>query len=57
MDAITCTTVRVHLASTMDRVCIDQEDSIATRNEKQSVVMLSLEDFKAHEDSNEPGLQ
>ena len=51
MDAITYTTVRVNLASTMDRVCDDHEPLIITRNGEQSVVMLSLEDFKALEET------
>lgn len=47
MDAITYTTVRANLASAMDRVCNDHEALIITRNGEQSVVMLSLEDYKA----------
>jgi toxin YoeB len=47
MDAMTYTTVRANLASTMDRVCNDHEALIITRNGEQAVVMLSLEDFKA----------
>ena len=51
MDAITYTTVRANLASTMDRVCSDHEALIITRNGEQSVVMLSLEDYKALEET------
>lgn len=51
MDAITYTTARANLASTMDRVCNDHEALIITRNGEQSVVMLSLEDFKALEET------
>ena len=51
MDAITYTTVRANLASTMDRVCDDHEALIITRNGEQSVVMLSLEDYKALEET------
>lgn len=51
MDAITYTTVRANLASTMDRVCDDHEAVIITRNGEQSVVMLSLEDYKALEET------
>ena len=47
MDAISYTTVRANLASAMDRVCDDHEALIITRNGEQSVVMLSLEDYKA----------
>ena len=51
MDAITYTAVRANLASTMDRVCNDHEPLIITRNREQSVVMLSLEDYKALEET------
>ena len=51
MDAITYTTARAHLAHTMDRVCEDHEPLIITRNGQQSVVMMSLEDFKALEET------
>ena len=50
MDAITYSAARANLASTMDRVCNDHETLIITRNGEQSVVMLSLEDFKALEE-------
>lgn len=51
MDALTYTAVRANLASTMDRVCNDHEALIITRNGQQSVVMLSLEDYKALEET------
>jgi antitoxin YefM len=52
MDAITYTAARANLANTMDRVCNDHEPLIITRNgEQQAVVMLSLEDFKALEET------
>lgn len=51
MDAMTYTTVRANLASTMDRVCDDHEALIITRNGEQSVVMLSLEDYKSLEET------
>lgn len=51
MDAITYTTARANLATTMDRVCDDHEALIITRNGEQSVVMLSLEDYKALEET------
>lgn len=51
MDAITYTAVRANLASTMNRVCNDHEALIITRNKEQSVVMLSLEDYKALEET------
>lgn len=51
MNAITYTTVRANLADTMDRVCDDHEPIIITRNGQQAVVMMSLEDFKALEET------
>ena len=51
MDAITYTTARANLARTMDRVCNDHEALIITRNGEQSVVMLSLEDYRALEET------
>ena len=47
MDAVTYSSARANLASTMNRVCNDHEALIITRNGEQSVVMLSLEDYKA----------
>ena len=51
MDAITYTAARANLAHTMDRVCEDHEPLIITRGGQQSVVMMSLEDFKALEET------
>lgn len=51
MDTITYSTARANLASTMDRVCSDHEPLIITRNGDQAVVMLSLEDYKALEET------
>lgn len=51
MDAISYSAARANLASTMDRVCNDHEPLIITRNGEQSVVMLSLEDFTALEET------
>jgi antitoxin YefM len=51
MDAITYSSARANLASTMDRVCNDHEPLIITRNGQQAVVMLSLEDYKALEET------
>lgn len=52
MDAITYSTARAKLAHTMDRVCEDHEPIIITRNGQQSVVMMSLDDFKALEETS-----
>lgn len=51
MDAISYSAARAHLASTMDRVCNDHEALIITRSGGRSVVMLSLEDFQALEET------
>ena len=51
MDAITYSAARANLAKTMDRVCNDHEALIITRNGEQSVVMLSLDDFKSLEET------
>lgn len=51
MNTISYTSARANLASTMDRVCNDHEALIITRNGQQSVVMLSLDDFSALEET------
>lgn len=51
MDAITYSAARANLASTMDRVCNDHEPLIITRSGEQSVVMVSLEDYQALEET------
>ena len=51
MDAISYTTARANLASTMNRVCNDREALIITRNGRQSVVMLSLDEYKSLEET------
>lgn len=52
MDAITYTTARAKLAHTMDRVCDDHEPIIITRSKRQSVVMISLDDYKSLEETS-----
>ncbi|WNL38091.1 type II toxin-antitoxin system prevent-host-death family antitoxin [Halomonas sp. PAMB 3264] len=47
MDAISYTAARSHLAKTMEQVCEDHSPVIITRSKAPSVVMLSLEDFEA----------
>jgi antitoxin YefM len=51
MDAITYTSARAQLASNMNRVCENHEPLIITRNREQSVVMLSLADYQALEET------
>jgi antitoxin YefM len=52
MDAITYSAARAKLADTMNRVCDDHEPIIITRNRRQAVVMLSLDDFKSLEETS-----
>lgn len=52
MDAITYSAARANLADTMDRVCDDHEPIMITRNGEQAVVMMSLDDFKALEETS-----
>ena len=51
MDAISYTAACQNLAKTMNRVCSDHEPIIITRNNEPSVVMISLEDFNALEET------
>ena len=51
MDAITYTEARQRLAATMDQVCRDQQPVIITRQRAESVVMLSLREFEALEET------
>lgn len=47
MKAITYTSARGNLASTMQQVCEDHEPVIITRKNSQAVVMMSLDDYEA----------
>ena len=51
MDAMSYTAARANLAQTMNRVCANHEPMIITRNGEPSVVMVSLDDFKALEET------
>lgn len=51
MKAITYTAARENLAATMDKVCEDRDPVIITRKREQAVVMMSLEDFEALEET------
>ena len=51
MDAITYTNARANLAQTMTQVCEDHAPIIITRGNDQSVVMMSLEDYTALEET------
>ncbi len=47
MEAITYSSARQNMASTMDSVCDDHSPIIITRKNKRSVVMLSLEEYNS----------
>ncbi len=51
MTAISYTAARENLASTMDKVCDDHQPVVITRNRNQAVVMMSLEDYSALEET------
>jgi antitoxin YefM len=51
MATITYSAARTRLASTMKKVCDDHEPVVITRQKEESVVMLSLEDFRALEET------
>ena len=51
MDAITYTTARQNLARTMEKVCEDHAPIIITRKKTNSVVIMSLEDYAALEET------
>jgi antitoxin YefM len=51
MKAITYTTARQNLAKTMEEVCKDHAPVIVTRKKNESVVIMSLEDYEALEET------
>ncbi len=51
MNTITYTSARGNLAQTMKKVCDDHSPVIITRKTSQAVVMMSLEDFEALEET------
>jgi len=51
MDAISYTAVRANLAKTMANVCNDHAPIIITRKSESPVVMMSLEDYNAMEET------
>lgn len=51
MDAISYTAARANLAKTMEKVCNDHSPVIITRKSESPVVMLSLEDYQAMEET------
>lgn len=51
MDAISYTSARANLAKTMEHVCNDHAPIIITRKSEAPVVMMSLEDYNAMEET------
>jgi antitoxin YefM len=51
MKAITYTAARQNLAKTMESVCKDHAPVIVTRKSTESVVIMSLEDYEALEET------
>lgn len=51
MEAITYTAARQNLAKIMEKVCKDHAPVIVTRKTSNSVVIMSLEDYEALEET------
>ncbi len=51
MDAITFTSLRNNLEKIMDKVCDDHAALVVTRQNDRPVVMISLEDYHALEET------
>lgn len=51
MNAVTYSQTRRDLAKTIDKVCDDYSASIITRKSQHSVVMISLQDYQALEET------
>jgi antitoxin YefM len=51
MEAITYTAARQNLAKTIEKVCRDHAPVIVTRKTSDSVVIMSLEDYEALEET------
>jgi len=52
MDAISYTAARANLSKTMKQVCNDHAPIIITRKRESPVVMLSLADYQAMEETS-----
>ena len=51
MDTIRYSDARARLAKTMEKVCDDHAPVVITRKNNRSVVMMSLEDYHAMEET------
>ena len=52
MEAISYSKARANLAKTMENVCEDHEPVIITNKDDKNVVMISLDDYKAMEETS-----
>ena len=52
MNTLSYTSARSHLAKTMQKVCEDHTPVIITRAKAEPVVMMSLSDFEAIQETN-----
>ena len=52
INTVTYTSARAKLADAMNSVCDDHEPVIITRNGRQAVVMISLDDYKSLEETS-----
>jgi len=51
MHTLTYSAARAHLSETMDQVVNNREPVIITRSKRESVVMLSLEDYQSMQET------
>ena len=51
MTVISYSAARENLAATMNKVCDDHTPVVITRNRDQSVVMMSMQDYEALEET------
>jgi len=52
MNTLTYTAARAHLAETMQQVCDDHAPILITRTKSEPVVIMSLTDFEAMQETN-----
>ncbi len=52
MEAISYTAARANFAKTMAKVCNDHSPIIITRKSEKPVIMMSLEDYEAIQETN-----
>lgn len=52
MEIISYTAMRARLAEKMSQVCVDHTPIVITRSNEKPVVLISLEDYEAMEETN-----